>query len=309
MLNPAVRAALVRHADAFRDARPFRHVVIDDFFEPAVAQALLQSFPGFDAKFALNEMGQVGGKAVREHVRELPEPYPQLDAWLQTPDFLGSVATITGIPDLLYDADYIGGGTHENVDGQGLDMHIDFNYHPGNRTHRRLNLIVYLNPEWEEAWGGCIELAEDPWNPHNRNKTAVLPLFNRAVIFETNERSWHGFSRITLPEDKRALSRKSIALYFYTQERPQEELADTHSTIYVDRPLPERFAEGRSLDAEDVQELKVLLKRRDMHIQRLYRDIRGVQAQFEHLQRQVGLIKGSRVYRALVFVRRLIRGG
>jgi hypothetical protein len=72
---------------------------------------------------------------------------------------------------------------------------------------------------------------------------------------------------------------------------------------------PSVFPEGRSLDAQDVQELKVLLKRRDMHIQRLYRDIQNVQAQFEHLQRQVGLIRGSRVYRALVFLRRLIRGG
>ena len=309
VISEATRAHLPELAAQFQRREPFRHVVIDDFFEPGFAQSLLQSFPGFDAQFALNEMGVVGGKAVREHVRTLPEPYPQLDAWLQTPDFLGSVSTITGIPDLLYDADYIGGGTHENVDGQGLDMHIDFNYHPGNRSHRRLNLIVYLNPEWEAAWGGCIELAEDPWNPHNRNKTAVLPLFNRAVIFETTEWSWHGFSRIGLPDAKRHLSRKSIALYFYTQERPPEELADTHSTIYVDRPLPERFVEGRTLDAHDVQALKVLLKRRDMHIQRLYRDIQHVQAQFEHLQRQVGLIRGSRVYRALVFLRRLIRGG
>ena len=281
MLNPAVRAALVRHADAFRDARPFRHVVIDDFFEPAFAQALLQSFPGFDAKFALNEMGQVGGKAVREHVRELPEPYPQLDAWLQTPDFLGSVATITGIPDLLYDADYIGGGTHENVDGQGLDMHIDFNYHPGNRSHRRLNLIVYLNPEWEAAWGGCIELAEDPWNPHNRNKTAVLPLFNRAVIFETNERSWHGFPRITLPEGKKSISRRSFAIYLYTKERPVEETAPAHATVYVPEPRPDHLVTGHVLTQDDVRELdrRFAGARGQLHF--LYEREKDVSRQFE----------------------------
>ena len=255
MLNPAVRAAVARHADAFRNALPFRHVVIDDFFEPAQAQALLQSFPGFDERYALNEMGQVGGKAVREAVRDLPAPYPQLDAWLQTPDFLGTVATITGIPDLLYDADYVGGGTHENVDGQGLDMHIDFNYHPGNRTHRRLNLIVYLNPEWEESWGGCIELAEDPWNPHNHNRKRVLPAFNRCVIFETNERSWHGFSRITLPDSHKQLSRRSFAIYLYTRERPVEDTAPPHATVYVPEARPERLVTGHTLDNDDVREL------------------------------------------------------
>jgi hypothetical protein len=281
MLNPAVRAALARHADAFREAQPFRHVVIDDFFEPAFAEALLQSFPGFDPKYALNEMGQVGGKAVREHVRELPEPYPQLDAWLQTPDFLGSVSTITGIPDLRYDPDYIGGGTHENVDGQSLDMHIDFNYHPANKTHRRLNLIVYLNPEWEADWGGCIELAEDPWNPHNRNKTSVLPLFNRAVIFETNERSWHGFPRITLPEGKKSISRRSFAIYLYTLDRPAEETAPAHATVYVPEPRPDHLVVGHTLTAEDVRELdrRFAGARGQLHF--LYEREKDVSRQFE----------------------------
>jgi Rps23 Pro-64 3,4-dihydroxylase Tpa1-like proline 4-hydroxylase len=100
---------------------------------------------------------------------------------------------------------------------------------------------VYLNHEWDDAWGGSLELHSDP-HADDDTITRVTPLFNRAVIFETTEWSWHGFSRISLPEAKRELSRKSIALYFYTQERPQEELADTHSTIYVDRPLPERFS-------------------------------------------------------------------
>lgn len=255
MLNPAVRAALAQHAQAFREARPFRHVVIDGFFEPAVAERLLQAFPGFDARYALNEMGQVGGKAVREAVRDLPEPYPQLDAWLQTPDFLGSIGRITGIPDLLYDADYVGGGTHENVHGQSLDMHIDFNRHPGNRTHRRLNLIVYLNHEWDEAWGGCLQLAEDPWDPSNRNRLQVAPLFNRGVIFETTEHSWHGFERIQLPEDKRHLSRRSFAIYLYTRERPAEETAPSHATVYVPEFRPDHLVVGHTLSQHDVDEL------------------------------------------------------
>jgi hypothetical protein len=303
LISTATQARVTELAAQFQRREPFRHVVIDDFLERGAAERLLAEFPAFDTRRALNEMGEVGQKAVVEQIRALGSSYAALDDLIQTRDFLGLISAITGIPDLLYDPHYFGGGTHENRHGQDLDAHVDFNRHPATHTHRRLNLIVYLNPEWDEAWGGCLELHSDPRSEANRTLT-VAPLFNRAVIFETTEWSWHGFPRIDLPEGKRELSRKSIALYFYTKERPQEELADTHSTIYVDRPLPERFVEGRRLDDHDVQELKVLLKRRDMHIERLYRDVQNIQAQFENLQRQVGLIRGSRVYRALVLARR-----
>jgi hypothetical protein len=102
------------------------------------------------------------------------------------------------------------------------------------------------------------------------------------VIFETTESSWHGFNRITLPDDRKDLSRKSVALYFYTTERPVEELGPTHSTIYVDRPLPPRFAPGLTLSADDVDELRTLLARRDQHNQRLYLDVGKLSAQLEH---------------------------
>jgi hypothetical protein len=308
VISEATRARLPELAAQFQRREPFRHVVIDDFLDRAAAERLLAEFPAFDPKYAMNENGEVGQKAVVERIRAVGPSYAALDDLIQTREFLALLSRITGIDDLRYDPDYFGGGTHENREGQDLDAHVDFNRHPVTHTHRRLNLIVYLNHEWDDAWGGSLELHSDPRSEDDR-VTRVTPLFNRAVIFETTEWSWHGFSRITLPEAKRALSRKSIALYFYTEERPTEELADTHSTIYVDRPLPERFVAGRTLDGDDVQELKVLLKRRDMHIERLYRDVQNVQAQFEHLQRQIGLIRGSRVYRALVFLRRLVRGG
>src|SRR5580765_5099648 len=94
-------------ARRFREAQPFRHVVVDDFFDPAFCQSILDQFPRFEDRFALNEMGDVGGKAVRMGVRELSPAYLELDAFLQTPEFLGYVSKVTGIPDLLYDADYV----------------------------------------------------------------------------------------------------------------------------------------------------------------------------------------------------------
>ncbi len=271
-INARVTVDADRHAAAFARREPFRHVVIDDFLAADYAAALLANFPPFERGNARNEAGELGGKSTVERIRELGAPYAKLDTLVQSRAFLDLVGRLTGIPGLLYDPYYFGGGTHENRNGQELDPHVDFNRHPRENWHRRLNLIVYLNPVWDAAWGGALELHSDPRSRDNR-VDLVVPLFNRCVVFETTESSWHGFNRIALPADRRDLSRKSIALYFYTKDRPAEELADTHSTIYVDRPLPEHFRAGATLSEADVEELRVLLARRDQHNLRLYRDV------------------------------------
>jgi hypothetical protein len=279
-LDSHVFADTARYATAFARREPFRHVVIDDFFATDVAATLLADFPPFERGNARNEAGELGGKSTVERIRQLGAPYAALDDLIQSRAFLDLIGRITGIPDLLYDPCYFGGGTHENREGQDLDPHVDFNRHPIENWHRRLNLIVYLNTEWSDRWGGSLELHSDPRSSDDRVRL-VTPIHNRCVIFETTEWSWHGFSRITFPPERRDLSRKSIALYFYTRERPTEELADTHSTIYVDRPLPERFRAGIVLGEADVEELRVLLARRDQHNQRLYRNIARLSRQLE----------------------------
>jgi hypothetical protein len=268
------------HAQRFARREPFRHVVIENFFAPDYAAALLAEFPPFERGNARNENGELGNKSTVEHIRALGASYTALDDLVRSPALLDLVGRLTSIPELLYDPWYFGGGTHENRDGQDLDPHVDFNRHPIESWHRRLNLIVYLNREWDDAWGGSLELHSDPRAADDR-VVLVTPLFNRCVIFETTETSWHGFSRIGLPGRDAALSRKSIALYFYTRERPAEELADTHSTIYVDRPLPEHFQPGMTLAPSNVDELRLLLARRDQHTQRLYREITQLTTQLE----------------------------
>lgn len=173
------------------------------------------------------------------------------------------MSRLTGIPDLLPDPNMYGGGTHENRHGQELDPHVDFNYDPPTKLHRRLNLLVYLNKDWKTEWGGAIELHSDPRNPSENQIVAFAPDFNRALIFETNEYSWHGFPKISLPEDKRHLSRKSISIYLYTLHRPEHEIVSEHSTFYVQRPLPAHIQAGHVLSDSDIQEINNLLARRD----------------------------------------------
>ena len=135
------------------------------------------------------------------------------------------MSDLTGIPDLLPDTNMFGGGT-QNRHGQELDAHIDFNYDPQTKLHRRLNLLVYLNKEWDESSGGSIELHSNPRKPDENQIASFTPLLNRAVVFETNEYSWHGFPRINLPADKRVLSRGAIGLSLHqnsaeTRNRPR----------------------------------------------------------------------------------------
>ena len=141
---------------------------------------------------------------------------------------------------------------------------------------------MFLNPEWSEDWGGCLELHRDPWAPRAEDEIrSLLPIANRAVLFETSEISWHGFRRITLPEDKKHLSRRSIAVYFYTKERPAQQIATSHATVYVQRPLPEHIQPGLTLSEEDFQEIRLLMRRRDHQIQFLYEREKQFQEEIE----------------------------
>jgi hypothetical protein len=263
MIRPQVLANALEHQHGFQSARPFRHVAVEDFLEPGIAEALLADFPPFDRRGALNEHGEVGGKAVLESVSSISPSYSAFYRYINSKPFLDAMSELTGIPELLADATLFGGGTHENLDGQGLDVHVDFNIDERRMLHRRVNLLVYLNKEWEAHWCGSIELHSDPWTPKADQVKSFLPLFNRAVIFETNEYSWHGFKRIALPEAKKQLSRKSFSIYLYSKDRPAEEVVAPHRTFYVPAPPPERLAAGVTLTAQDAEDMQIALASRD----------------------------------------------
>jgi hypothetical protein len=269
-IHPGVREREGELTLEFAQAEPFRHVVIDNFLDPGLCERLMAEFPPFEPAAAVNERGEPGRKCARPDILRLGASFRRFDALMRDPDFLSLAGRITGIADLLYDPEYVGGGTHENVEGADMDVHIDFNYHPRTRQHRRLNLIVFLNREWEESWGGCLELHRDAWNPERDSTRRIVPVANRAVLFETTEQSWHGFTRIAFPAGRQNLSRRSLAVYFYSKERPTAETASRHATVYVPPPLPAHLRPGHTLSDDDLETLQTLVTRRDTQLRFLY---------------------------------------
>jgi len=272
MISPDILRNATTLRRSFQAAQPFKHISIDGFFENDKAEALLRDFPSFDVTKAINEFGEVGGKAVHTRLPEISSFYAQVYDYLMSPDFLSAMTAVTGIEDLIPDPTMYGGGTHDNRHGQGLDPHVDFNQLTvdGAIIHRRANLLLYLNKVWDDSWGGAIELHSNPREPDINQIIAFAPLFNRAVLFETNEVSWHGFPTINLPEEQRSInSRKCLSVYLYTRERPAHEIAGTHGTFYVARPLSERFAPNYTLTAADVAELRGAVRQRD-HLIAMY---------------------------------------
>ena len=289
----------------FAAGEPFPHIVIDNFLDPEYCCRLSDEFPAFDAEKARNEFGEIGGKAVHQNLPGLGPAYKDFDRMIRSRDFLTWVEAVTGISKLLYDPDYVGGGTHENLDGQDLDPHVDFNYHPTRGLHRRLNLLLFLNPKWREDWGGSLELHRSPWlrSEENHVKT-IRPIENRIVLFETSERSWHGFSKIRFQESQKDLSRRSIAVYFYTQARPEQEIVPSHATIYVPRKLPRHIQAGHTLREQDVEALQTLIERRDRQLQFLYER----ELKFSHVIERILRSPSHRIGRFVTWpVRKLLR--
>lgn len=271
IIQPQHLANTAQLGVTFGAAKPFRHLCLEQFLEPRFYQAVQREFPSPEHNAMQSEFGDRSLKHTVEGITALGDAFRTWDATLRSAGFIGWLEAVTGIEGLIFDPTYEGAGTHNNLHGQSLDLHIDFNHHHATRYHRRLNLIVYLNDEWQPEWGGAIELHRDAWDRSpGREWVSYPPCGNVAVLFETNEHSWHGFREIRLPEDKRHLSRKSLTVYYYTKERPQDECAPDHSTIYVPDWIPEAVQPGEILSQEAYNDLVTVMTRRDHYLQRLY---------------------------------------
>ena len=73
------------------------------------------------------------------------------------------------------------------------------------------------------------------WDKSIKNKVkSIAPIFNRCVIFNTGADSYHGNPEpLNTPDN---ITRKSIALYYYTSSKRVYEDTPAHSTMYFARP-------------------------------------------------------------------------
>jgi 2OG-Fe(II) oxygenase superfamily len=219
--------------EGFLRANPFPFIKIDNFLDAEFAREIADAYPSFE-----DALGQ--GKTLRNvnerrkvwitDSRKFPGPIARLNDMLAAPGFLRELSYITSIPNLLADPELAGGGIHMTGPGGRLDVHVDFNFIEDRKLHRRLNLLLYLNRNWKDSWGGQIQL----WDKDVRHcEAAFTPQFNRCVIFATSEISYHG----VVPVAESAPSpRISFATYYYTKEASPAWTGKSHSTIFKARP-------------------------------------------------------------------------
>ena len=180
LINPIDREALRQQV---RSAKPFPFFKIDNFLEEGFANRVLESFPSFEqARKVGREFAAVNEKYKVQvtDTKEFSEPVRQLNKALAEQDFLDLLSYAMDIPNLLADAELVGGGIHQTGARGHLDVHVDFNYIPDRQLHRRLNILVYFNKDWKEEWGGNIELWDKDVKVCHHS---FSPVFNRCVVF------------------------------------------------------------------------------------------------------------------------------
>jgi hypothetical protein len=194
---------------------PFDHVVVDNFFEPEVAQKLERDFPVSDSElFNGNYNNALEIKRTCNIWDRFPPFTYQVLNWLNSPEFVNELSQLTGVSPLYSDPGLHGGGWHTHPPGGKLNVHKDYNIHPKMGLQRKLNLLVYLNPEYDSSWGGELGLwSAGSSGPAGLVKT-INPVFNRAVLFDTTQNSWHGLE--TPNKFPAGQDRKSLAMYYLT---------------------------------------------------------------------------------------------
>lgn len=196
--------------ESFVHAKPYEHVIIPNFFNDEVANQLADTFPDpldcsyswkhydnpIEQKYTLNEFGN------------LPT-HQSVFTVLQSDVVVEYISKVTGIPQLESDPYFHGAGIHAYPRNGKLDMHLDYSIHPITKKERRVNLIVYLNKDWRDEYGGFLEI----WDAELKDRTElIMPAWNTAVLFRTNNISYHGLPRpIQCPLGE---YRKSLAIYY-----------------------------------------------------------------------------------------------
>ena len=222
------RESAAPFADAYRASAPYPHGCFDNFLPREILDRVreeLRELP--EAEMMFNRPQE---KLKSSYQPERLKPYTRsLFHALNSKAFLAFLERLTGVDGLIPDPYYMGGGIHVVANGGHLDIHADFNHHGKLNLERRLNVLIYLNRDWEEEWGGSFEI----WNTEMTEKVeSFLPLFNRMVCFNTASDTWHGNPMpVNHPDGE---PRMSIALYYYTAT--WDSTRKGHTTLFRPRP-------------------------------------------------------------------------
>ena len=208
-------------------AKPFPHIVFDNFFDQGILDHVLGEFPG-PGKIRWQQFDNESEIKLASAAEASFGPVTRLLMYhLNSKTFLDFLSSVTGIENLIPDPGFEGGGLHQILPGGKLGVHADFNKHRAFGLDRRLNLLVYLNKNWREEYGGHLQL----WDRDMRRCEAkVLPLFNRVMVFGTTDYTYHGHpDPLRCPD---GMTRKSLALYYFSNGRPASESSGEHSTLF-----------------------------------------------------------------------------
>jgi 2-oxoglutarate-Fe(II)-dependent oxygenase superfamily protein len=212
----------------YRQASPFPHIVLDNFVDGGMLRRVAEEVASMDHSNWHRTATPRERKLSTEDESTFGPFTRRTFAELNSSLFVTFLEALTGIEGLIADPHLRGGGLHEIERGGLLGVHADFNFYKRMHVWRRLNVLIYLNTEWDEAWGGHLEL----WEADGKTcAKQIAPLFNRAVIFDTSNQSYHGHPHpLGCPEGQ---ARRSLALYYYTVDYPYAEDQKPHSTLFV----------------------------------------------------------------------------
>jgi len=200
------------------ESKPFNHIVIDNFLSNHTIEAVVDEFPNFDSESWRLYNNAIEVKKLLNHWDKFGAETYKLFTYLNSREFISQLELLTGC-DLYADFGLNGGGLHTHKRGGKLNTHLDYLIHPKLKLERRLNLLIYVTPDWKDDWGGFLGL----WEKHNQKNAPgkliknIAPIFNRAVIFDTTQNSWHGLPEpINCPE---SITRNSLAVYYLCSPR------------------------------------------------------------------------------------------
>lgn len=223
-----LKAEKSRLNEEWNTKSPFRYLYYDGFFFDHKAEQILEQYPDvtqgvWDGTTYIHQKNKFTQTRFPAN-SVLNEAFEELNSV----EFRNYLTELTGIRDLEGDEKLFGGGLHQSLTGAFLNVHVDYNYHPDTKFHRRLNVLVYMNKDWKDEYEGHLQL----WDMQKKVMLEnIAPVFNRMAMFETNEISYHGHPvPLKTPHH---ISRKSLATYYYSKERPTSEITSDHNTIYV----------------------------------------------------------------------------